>query len=146
MKTLVRGLNEGSRRTHISPINTRVQLLHIRESNHVSLQYATTVLQKPNQHIKLGFVCGRLLANRHVVWMPFSKLTVCLILDEADGKEDVGDELVLECYFFCRITSYRRKISPSMELSGNISVHRTLGTYRCCFGGRRFFQELNTRT
>jgi len=79
----------------ISPINTRVQLLHICKSNHVSLQYAITLLQKSNQRIKLGLVCGRLLANRHVVWMPFSELTVCLILDEAEGKEDVGDELLL---------------------------------------------------
>ena len=91
-RPLVRVLNEGSRRTHVSPINIRVQLLHIRRSNHASLQCATTLLQQLNQRIKFGLVCGRLLANRRVIWMPFNELTVCLILDEAERKEDVGDK------------------------------------------------------
>ena len=143
-------MNERSRRTHISPINIRVQLLHIRKGNHVSLQCATKLLQQPNQRIKLSLVCGRLFANRRVVWMSFSELTVCLILDEAQGKEDVGDELLLgTCrsldYIPRRVANYRREISPSIELRVHISVHRNLGTYRCCFDGRRFFQELNTR-
>ena len=44
-------------------------------------------------------VCGRLLANRHVVWMPraVSELTVCLIIDEAEREKNVGDEPILEC-------------------------------------------------
>ena len=61
-----------------------------------TLSYAITLLQKSNQRIKLGLVRGRLLSNRHVAWMPFSELADCLILDEAEGKEDVGDELLLE--------------------------------------------------
>ena len=69
--------------THISPINIRVQLLHIpwrsSKGKYVLLQCATTLLQRPNQRIELGLVCGRRLANRNVFWMPFSKVIVCLI-------------------------------------------------------------------
>ena len=53
------------------------------------------VVHKPNQRIKLGLVSGRLLANRHVVWI--NELTVRLIINEAEGKEDVAGGLVLEC-------------------------------------------------
>ena len=90
-----------------------MQFLHIRKSNHVSLQHATTLLQKQNQRIKLDLVCGRLLPNRHVVWMPVSELTVCLIVDEAEREKNVGDEPILECSLLLREslrgTSYGKK-------------------------------------
>ena len=59
---------------------------------HFSNQHWVQIFQR----IKLGLVHGRFVSNRHVVWMPFSELANCLILDEAEGKEDVGDELLLE--------------------------------------------------
>jgi hypothetical protein len=149
MNALVREKkNEGSSQTHISPFNTRMQLLHVRKGNHVSLQYTTMLLQKPDQRIKLGSICGRLLVNRNVVWMPFSELTVCLIIYEAEGKEDVGNVLVLERSLLCRerVANYKKKMSRSIDIRGKTSLHRIFGTYRFCFGGRRFFQELNMRT
>ena len=79
-----------------------MQLLRKCKSNHVWHQYATTLLQKPDQRIKLGSICGRLLVYRGVVWMPFNELTVCLKIDKAEGKEDVGDVLVLECSLLYR--------------------------------------------
>jgi hypothetical protein len=52
-----------------------------------------------NGHIrkfKLGSVCGRRLANRNVVWMPFSELIGCyFVIDEAEGKKDVSNELLV---------------------------------------------------
>jgi len=114
-----------------------MQLLHIRKSNHISLQYATTLLQKLNQGIKLGFVRRRLFAYMSVVWMPFSELTVSFILNKAEGKEDMGDELLLRT---CRtipqrVANYRKEISPLIEPRFDTCVHRNLGTYRFCFGG-----------
>ena len=82
---------------------------------------------------------GRLLANRHIVQMPFGELTVCLIIDEAEGEKNVGDWLILECSLFLRErgASYRKDINKfNMDLSGKISVRRNFGTYRFCFGGR----------
>jgi len=81
--------------------------------------------------------------------MSFSELTVSLILDEVEGKKDMGDELLLGMcrslgYISRRVANYRKEISPSIELRVDI-VHRNLGMYCCCFGGRRFFQELNAR-
>ena len=89
-----------------------MHLLHIRKGNHVSLQHATTILQKQDQRIKLGSICGRLLAKRDVVWMPVSELTACLIIDEAKGEKDVGGELVLESSLLLREreASYKEKI------------------------------------
>ena len=89
-----------------------MHLLHIRKGNHVSLQHATTILQKQDQRIKLGSVCGRLLVKRNVVYMPFSELTASLIIDEAKGEKDVGGVLVLECSLLLweREASYRKEI------------------------------------
>ena len=96
MKTykLVRELNE--RRSERTLLQSTLGCNSFIKYNHVSLQYAMTLLQKSNQRIKLGLVGRRLLSKRHVVWMPFSDLADCLILDKAEGKEDVDDELLLE--------------------------------------------------
>ena len=55
------------------------------------------VVHKPNQRILLIQVMSfvEVLANGHVVWI--NELTVRLIINEAEGKEDVAGGLVLEC-------------------------------------------------
>ena len=49
--------------------------------------------------------------------MPFSELTISFILDEAEGKKDMGDELLLRtCRTIPRrVANYRKEISPSIE-------------------------------
>ena len=88
--------SEAGERTFLQSTLGCNSFIYVKVTN-VSLQHATTLLQKPNQRIKLGLVCGRLLANRHVVWMPVSELTVCLIIDEAERGKNVGDEPIPEC-------------------------------------------------
>ena len=81
--------------------------------------------------------------------MPVSELTASLIIDEAKGEKDVGGVLVLESSLLLREreASFRKEIQVQQYISvGKISLHRNFGTYRFCFGGRRFFQELNART
>ena len=50
--------------------------------------------------------------------MPVSELTVCLIIDEAKRKKDVGGELVLKCSLLIRERSelYNINISSTIDL------------------------------